>query len=79
MSSAVELVRVAEEGSDLCTCVMPYCDEAHAPLVWVSAEATYMDRPDDLDDWEGPPTPEYSESDFEAYDEMCREAGMGRW
>lgn len=45
--------------------------------------AFYPDQPDleapaEIDDWEGPPQPEYSEHDDEAFDEMVRDDMEGR-
>jgi hypothetical protein len=34
---------------------------------------------DDVDDWEGPQEPEYSERDDEAFDEMVRDDMAGRF
>jgi hypothetical protein len=49
---------------------MPYCTLEHEPLDDMPSD---LMRPDDSDDWEGPPMPEYSERDEESYLEMCRD------
>lgn len=59
---------------DLCTCTNPFCGEDHAHCAPTSDGV----RPVDLDEWEGPEGPEYSEYDAESFDEMVRDDMMGR-
>jgi hypothetical protein len=59
----------------ICDCTNPFCDNRHASLDFSVAldDLETIVAPDDLDDWEGPALPEYSERDEEAYLEMLRD------
>jgi len=57
-------------------CAGPFCDLDHTHWVAYSTDSGAID---DLDDWEGPMQPEFSEWDAEAFDEMVRDDMGGRF
>lgn len=63
--------------NDLCICTNPFCGDDHAPYIAEAPTEAEILAHDVDGDWEGPPQPEYTESDFEAYDEMVRDDMRG--
>ena len=60
-------------------CANEFVGDAADGIVLKSCTFPCLHAPDDVDDWEGPPAPEYSEVDLEAYDEMVRDDLRGAW
>ena len=58
-------------------CAGPFCDEDHEHVYSLYPSTDLIEGTPD--DWEGPPQPEYSEWDAEAYGEMVRDDMAGRF